>query len=156
MRDSQPIQLRYIGRMEPGSRQLSGRFLAVDAGPFCLALPLGAVRQILDVGGEHGSAPLDARALGVVPLSLAALLGATPLAVRPALLLFDGLDGPVLLTVCALVGVFDAVEPAALPETVACRWPGLITGIVKHAQSDAPRLALDARFVMGLVEGGRT
>lgn len=139
--------------MQPPPTRSAGRFLAVDAGPFALALPLGSVRQILDIGGEQAQAPTDPRALGVEPISLAALLGAEPTTPRPALLLFDGLDGPVLLSVCALVGVFDAPLPAPLPETVACKWPGLITGIVRH---EAARLALDARFLMGLVEGDST
>jgi predicted secreted Zn-dependent protease len=66
--------------------------------------------------------------------------------------LFDGLEGPVLLTACVL----DAPPPAPLPPTVACRWPGLIVGIVRH---EGPRLALDPRMLMGLLEGrteGRT
>jgi hypothetical protein len=65
-------------------------------------------------------------------------------------LLFDGLDGPVLLAACALTGVFDAPPPTPLPETVACRWPGLIAGIVRH---EGPRLAIDPRMLMGLLEG---
>jgi hypothetical protein len=134
-----------------------GRYLAVDAGPFALALPLSSVRQILDVGGDQATAPSDPRALGVAPISLAHLLGAQPRSERQGLLLFDGLTGPVLLSTCALQGVFDAAEPRPLPETVACRWPGLVTGLVRTPGSDAAaetvRLALDARFLMGLVEG---
>lgn len=126
-----------------------GRYLAIDAGPFSLALPLSAVRQILDLGGEQATAPTDPRALGVEPLSLARLLGASPRSERQGLLLFDGLVGPVLLAACALRGVFDADPPRPLPETVACRWPGLIAGLVRH---QGLRLAIDARFLMGLVE----
>jgi hypothetical protein len=129
------------------------RFLAVEAGPFALALPLGAVRQILDVGGDHATAPSDPRALGVLPISLAELLGAEARRTRPALLLFDGLAGPVLLSTCVLGGVFDADAPRPLPPTVACRWPGLVAGVVVH---DGMRLAVDAVFLMGLVEGTQT
>jgi hypothetical protein len=133
----------------------ASRFLAVDAGPYALALPLSSVRQILDVGGDQATAPSDPRALGVLPISLARLLGAAPRSDRQGLLLFDGLTGPVLLSTCALRGVFDADPPRPLPETVACRWPGLVTGLVAHAPAEgllAKRLALDARFLMGLVE----
>jgi hypothetical protein len=125
------------------------RYLAVEAGPFRLALPLEAVRQILDVGGEQASAPSDPRALGVTPCSLALLLGSQPSSPKPALLLFDGHSGPVLLSTCALGRVFDGVDPAPLPKTVACRWPGLIQGALDDA---GLRLVLDPRVLMGLVE----
>src|SRR4051812_38408476 len=106
------------------------RYLGVEAGPFRLALPLPAVRQILDVGGEQAQAPSDPRALGVLPHSLATLLGAAPLLGRPALLLFDGHTGPVLLSTCVLGNVLDRAPPRPLPRTVACRWPGLIRGTI--------------------------
>ena len=125
------------------------RYLGVRAGPFRLALPLGTVRQILDVGGEQGQAPTDPRALGVLPVSLARLLGAEPAARRPALLLFDGHTGPVLLSTCVLGNVIDAETPKPLPRTVACRWPGLIRGVI---DDDGLRLVLDPRVLMGLVE----
>jgi hypothetical protein len=127
------------------------RYLGVRAGPFRLALPFETVRQILDVGGTQASAPSDPRALGVEPISLARLLGAQPTLERPALLLFDGHTGPVLLSTCVLGGVVDAsAPPRPLPRTVACRWPGLIRGVI----DDAPglRLVLDPRVLMGLVE----
>ena len=133
---------------------MAQRYLGVRAGPFRLALPLEAVRQILDIGGEQASAPSDPRALGVLPLSLARLLGSEPVARRPALLLFDGLSGPVLLSTCVLGGVVDADAPRALPRTVACRWPGLIRGVL---EDDGLRLVIDPRVLMGLVEAeGRT
>jgi hypothetical protein len=125
------------------------RYLAVDAGPFRLALPLEAVRQILDVGGEQAQAPSDPRALGVTPCSLAHLLGAQPSSQKPALLLFDGHTGPVLLSTCELGGVFEAANAAPLPKTVACRWPGLIKGAI---DDNGLRLVLDERVLMGLVE----
>ena len=128
---------------------MSERFLGVRAGPFRLALPLGTVRQILDVGGEAASAPTDPRALGVLPVSLARLLGAEPVARRPALLLFDGHMGPVLLSTCVLGSVVDADPPRALPRTVACRWPGLVRGVIDDG---GLRLVLDPRVLMGLVE----
>jgi hypothetical protein len=127
----------------------SQRYLGVRAGPFRLALPLEAVRQILDVGGEQASAPSDPRALGVRPLSLARLLGDEPVARRPALLLFDGLSGPVLLSTCVLGSVLDTAPPRPLPRTVACKWPGLIRGVLVD---DGLRLVLDTRVLMGLVE----
>lgn len=125
------------------------RFLGVRAGPFRLAMPLEAVRQILDVGGDQASAPTDPRALGVLPLSLAKLLGSEPVARRPALLLFDGLSGPALLSTCVLGRVIDAAPPRPLPRTVACRWPGLIRGVLVD---EGLRLVLDTRVLMGLVE----
>jgi hypothetical protein len=131
------------------------RFLAVEAGPFRLALPLEAVRQILDVGGELAQAPTDPRALGVEPHSLARLLGDAPSKQRPALLLFDGPIGPVLLSTCVLGRVFDAPAPKSLPRTVACRWPGLIRGALHDSTLDdvgGLRLVLDPRVLMGLVE----
>jgi hypothetical protein len=127
------------------------RYLGVDAGPFRLALPLETVRQILDVGGEQASAPTDPRALGVEPLSLATLLGAAPSDRRPALLLFDGHSGPVLLSTCLLGRVFEGAAPRPLPRTVACRWPGLVKGVVDESAGSL-RLVLDPRVLMGLVE----
>ncbi|MDP2339670.1 MAG: hypothetical protein Q8O67_01825 [Deltaproteobacteria bacterium] len=124
------------------------RYLGVDAGPFRLALPLGSVRQILDVG--QGDATLDPRALGVMPHSLAELLGEAPTSTRPAVLLFDGTDDPVVLTCCRLRGVVDAPRPRPLPQTVACRWPGLLQGTVDG--DDGLILVLDSRVLMGLVE----
>ena len=124
------------------------RYLGVDAGPFRLALPLGSVRQILDVGA--GDAVLDPRALGVMPHSLAELLGALPTSTRPAVLLFDGTDDPVVLTCCKLRGVIDAPSPRALPQTVACQWPGLLQGTLDD--DEGLILVLDARVLMGLVE----
>jgi hypothetical protein len=125
------------------------RNLGVDAGPYRLALPLSSVRQILDVGA--GDAPLDPRSLGVEPISLATLLGAAPTSSRPAVLLFDGTAAPVVLTCCGLRGVIDAPAPRALPRTVACRWPGLLRGTILHLGELT--LAIDARVLMGLVEG---
>lgn len=130
------------------------RYLAVRAGPFRLALPLEAVRQILDVGGAQASAPSDPRALGVAPLSLARLLGSEPGPHRPALLLFDGLSGPALLSTCVLGNVIDADAPRPLPRTVACRWPGLVRGVLEDEPrtKGGLRLVLDPRVLMGLVE----
>lgn len=115
---------------------LRQRYLGVDAGPFRLALPIETVRQILDVGGAQASAPTDPRALGVAPVSLARLLGARPREGRPAFLLFDGHSGPVLLSTCVLGRVIDAGAPRPLPRTVACRWPGLIRGVIDDAVLD--------------------
>jgi tetratricopeptide (TPR) repeat protein len=70
---------------------------------------------------------------------------------KQALLLFDGHTGPVLLSTCVLGNVVDASTlPRPLPKTVACRWPGLIRGVI----DDPPglRLVLDPRVLMGLVE----
>jgi hypothetical protein len=128
------------------------RFLGVDAGPFKLALPLAAVRQILDVGA--GEAALDPRALGVTPYSLAELLGEQRKSSRPALLLFDSILGtsdPVVLTCCLLRGVIDSPTPKPLPLTVACRWPGLLRGTIDDGGSGLI-LVLDASVLMGLLE----
>ncbi len=124
------------------------RYLGANAGPFRLALPLSSVRQILDIGA--GETPLDPRALGVRPISLAKLLGAAPTSSRPAVLLFDGTSDPVVLTCCSLAGVIDAQAPTPLPRTVAVRWPGLLQGTLML--DDGVRLAIDARVLMGLVE----
>ena len=129
------------------------RFLAVDAGPIRLALPLPSVRQILDVGA--GEAALDPRALGVTPHSLAELLGAAPTSTRPALLLFDSILGahdPIVLTCCKLRGVVDAPRPRPLPATVACTWPHLLRGTLDNADDDGVILVLDASVLMGLLE----
>lgn len=127
------------------------RYLGVAAGPYSLALPLLTVRQILDVGGAASTVPTDPRALGVAPISLAALLDKPPQPGRPGLLLFDGHSGPVLLSVCGVTGVFDAPAPSPLPKTVACRWPGLIRGVLA-SEAGRQRLVLDPRVLMGLVE----
>ena len=127
------------------------RYLGVEAGPYSLALPLLTVRQILDVGGASSTAPTDPRALGVAPISLAGLLDKPAQGARPGLLLFDGHSGPVLLSVCGVGGVFDAPAPRPLPKTVACRWPGLLRGVLA-LEAGALRLVLDPRVLMGLVE----
>lgn len=127
------------------------RYLALLAGPFAVALPLTSVRQILDMGGERSFAPQDPRALGVEPVSLARLLGAEPTSTRPALLLFDGHTGPVLVTACALQGVFEPPHITPLPPTVATRWPDLIRGTTKHG---GLRLVLAAQVLMGVAEVG--
>ncbi|MCC7109181.1 MAG: hypothetical protein IT382_07835 [Deltaproteobacteria bacterium] len=127
------------------------RYLGVAAGPYSLALPLLTVRQILDVGGSSSMAPTDPRALGVAPISLAGLMDKPPLPGRPGLLLVDGHSGPVLLSVCGVSGVFDAPPPLPLPKTVACRWPGLVRGVLGSAAGQR-RLVLDPRVLMGLVE----
>lgn len=123
------------------------RHLGLRAGPFRLALPIVAVRQILDTGG--GGSPTDPRALGVMPVPLATVLGVEPSAKRPALLLFDGDPGPVLLSACSLDGVLEGREVAPLPRTVATRWPGLVLGTLKHK---GLVLVLDPQVLVGLVE----
>ncbi len=125
------------------------RHLALMAGPFSVALPLTSVRQILDMGGDRSFAPTDPRDLGVRPVSLAGLLGKAPRDERPALLLFDGHTGPVLVTACVLQGVFEPGRIASLPPTVALRWPDLIRGTTQH---EGLRLVLDPRVLMGLAE----
>lgn len=129
------------------------RLIALTAGPFQLALPVPSVRQILDMGGENRLAPSDPRALGVEPVSLARVLGTEPLPDAPALLLFDGHTGPVLLSVCRLDGVFDPGEVRPLPPTVATRWPDLIEGTTRSPREGSPlALVLDPRVLMGVVE----
>ncbi len=128
------------------------RHIALSAGPFKVALPLISIRQLLDMGGEKSFAPMDPRALGVAPISLARLLGEEPSTSRPALLLFDGHTGPVLLTACTLDGIFEPkpADIAPLPKAVAVRWPDLIKGTVRHEA--AVRLVLDPHVLMGVVE----
>jgi hypothetical protein len=108
------------------------RLLALRAGPYRVCLPLTSVRQILDMGGAKASAPLDPRALGVMPVSLARVLGAEPTSDRPALLLLDGISGPLLLSACELGEVLDAAAIAPLPPTVTIRFPGLLRGTISH------------------------
>lgn len=129
---------------------MAERLLAITAGPFRVALPLPSLRQILDLGGAHRDAPTDPRALGVTPLSLARILGAEPVSDAPALLLFDGHPGPVLLTACRLEGVFEAEKVRPLPRTVAVRWPDLIRGTCRYRGNLV--LVLDPRVLMGVVE----
>lgn len=127
------------------------RFIALTAGPFKVALPLVSVRQLLDTGGERSFAPTDPRALGVAPVSLARLLGEAPRSDRPALLLFDGPTGPVLVTACVFGGIFEPkADVRPLPPTVAVRWPDLIRGTLVH--EGAMRLVLDPNVLMGVVE----
>lgn len=128
------------------------RLVALTAGPFHIALPIPSIRQILDMGGASRLAPTDPRALGVEPISLARVLGAEPLTDAPALLLFDGHTGPVLLSVCRLEGVFEAAEVRPLPPTVATRWPDLVTGTTRSPHGGALLLVLDPRVLMGVVE----
>jgi len=123
------------------------RYLGLVAGPYRVALPLVAVRQILDVG--EGTAPTDPRALGVEPISLARVLGATQQRDRQALLLFDGHPGLVLVTADALLGVLEAEDIKPIPDTVAIRWPGLIKGTLQH---EGLVLILEPQVLTGLVE----
>jgi hypothetical protein len=134
-----------------GTVDAQGRYLGVTAGPYVLALPIAGVRSILDVGG---GAPLDVRSLGVLPVSLAGLLGVTSSVTSPGLVLLDGAQagssGPLLLSCCAVHGVFAGDDERPLPRTVACRWPGLVPGTVRH--DGVLRLVLDVRVVLGLAE----
>jgi hypothetical protein len=125
------------------------RFLALRAGPFRVALPLTAVRQILDMGGATATTPLDPRSLGVAPVSLARVLGAEPTSEHPALLLFEGSHGPLLLTADALEGVVDAPAPRPLPSTVSMRFPALVAGTVEH---EGLLLAFDPATLVDVVE----
>jgi len=128
---------------------MSERFLGLRAGLFPVSLPLASVRQILDMGGDKGSAPTDPRELGVAPVSLARILGAQPGPERPALLLLDGASGPLLLTVCELVGVLDATEVTPLPPSVSIRFPGLLRGLIRQ---EGVHLVLDPQALAKVVE----
>jgi hypothetical protein len=130
------------------------RFLGIDAGPFRLAVPLSSVRQIVDMGGAL-SAPAAANeaAANEAPfISLATLLGVAPSLTssssRPAAFRIDGVDG--VVTCCGLRGVIDASEPRPLPQTVACRFPGLLRGTI--IDDDALALVVDAAVLAGLIE----
>ncbi len=127
----------------------SARHLSLHAGPFRVALPLSSVRQILDAGGPRSTAPTDPRALGVMPVPLAEVLGAKSDAAHPALLLFDGYPGPVVLSCDGLRGVVAGAEVRPLPATVITRWPGLCRGTLR---SDRLQLVLDAEVLIGVVE----
>jgi hypothetical protein len=139
------------------------RYIGIEAGVFRVALPVTEVRQILDVGGAQRSSPFDPRALGVTPISLAALLGHAESSESPALLLFDGTDGPLVLSACRLFGVFSGPEPNPLPSSVPTRWPGLVRGSVRgEAEGYAPGveslgeawyLVLDLNVLFGMLEG---
>lgn len=129
------------------------RFLALVAGPFRVALPLRAVKQIVDVGGAEGAPPDEAQ--GAV--SLAAVFGEAPMPWRPAVVLLDVGGAELLLSCCRLEGVFEADVPLPLPKTVAMRWPGLLQGALLRAADveGAPPLLylqLDARVLQGVVE----
>lgn len=125
------------------------RYLALDAGPFRVSLPLISVRQILDLGGDKGRAPMDPRALGVMPVSLARVLGAEPLQDRPALLLLDGKSGPLLLSVCRLGGVAGVARLEPLPPTVTVRYPRLLQGIIVY---EGMRFVLEPDVLAAVVE----
>jgi hypothetical protein len=125
------------------------RVLAVIAGSFRLAVPLTFVRQILDAGGPFGEAPLDPKAIGVEPVSLARVFGDAPRVVRPALLLVDGVSGPLLVAVCAIEGVIDIDGVAPLPATVLTRWPGLLRGTIERA---GIVLVIDPETLVGVIE----
>ena len=131
-----------------------GRYLCLRAGPFRVALPLLSVRQILDVGGQDAQAPSDPRALGVHPVPLGEVLGVPTETQSPALLLFDGSQGPVLLSVGGIDDLVESPHVTALPETVATRWPGLIRGTVRGASGLI--LVLDPEVLVGVVEAGHT
>lgn len=130
------------------------RLLALVAGTFRLAVPLTFVRQILDAGGGHGDPALDPRALGVEPVSLAVVLGDAPRGSRPALLLVDGVSGPLLLACCAIDGVLDIDAVTPLPNTVLTRWPGLLRGTITRQDdgSGALVLVVDPETLVGVIE----
>jgi hypothetical protein len=125
------------------------RVLAVVAGSYRLAVPLTFVRQILDAGGPLGQAPLDPRELGVEPVSLARVFGDAARAVRPALLLVDGVSGPLLLACCSIEGVIDIDEVTPLPDTVLTRWPGLLRGTIEKG---GIVLVVDPETLVGVIE----
>jgi hypothetical protein len=115
------------------------RFLGFSAGPFRLATPIAAVRQIV----EHTDVA------GPPAIAIAALLGAEPRGPPAALLEFDAL-GAMRWGCCALRGVIDAPPPLPLPATVACRWPGLLAGTIDDG--DDLTLVIDPRVLVGLWE----
>ena len=131
------------------------RILGVRAGACRLAIPLTSVRQILDAGGVTAMAPADPRALGVSPVSLAKVLGQTPLPHRPALLLFDSHLGPVLLSVCLLEGILDADRRYSIPHTAPMRWPGLISHAITRPDDDTLAFVLDPVVLMGVIEAAQ-
>jgi hypothetical protein len=118
------------------------RYLGFDAGPFRLAAPLTAVRQIVEVGVAVEGTPRVR--------SVAEVLGEAPRGRPQALLAFDAVDGLVLLGCCALRGVIDAPPPTPLPRTVACRWPGLLAGTIN--EDGALTLVVDPYVLSGLLE----
>ncbi len=129
------------------------RFLGIDAGPFRLAVPLSSVRQIVDMGGALSAPAAANEAAHEAPfISLATLLGVAPSSTssssRPAAFRIDGVDG--VITCCGLRGVIDASEPRPLPQTVACRFPGLLRGTI--IDDDALALVVDAAVLAGLIE----
>lgn len=129
------------------------RYLTLSAGPFRLALPLHAIKQILDVGGFDQLVPYNPADHGVVPVSLARALGRTPLGGRPAYVLCHRGDTDVVLAACALGDVLDVADkPRPLPATVVCRWPGLMHGIIRDPKDGGLRLVLDSVVLGGLLE----
>jgi hypothetical protein len=128
------------------------RYLGFDAGPFRLAAPLSAVRQILD---DTTAATRHARDLAEVlgagaPSSPSSASGTPTAATAGAVLVFDADDDAVPLRCSTLRGVIDAPAPAPLPQTVACRWPGLLLGTIED--DGALTLVLDPRVLIGLCE----
>jgi hypothetical protein len=123
------------------------RFVGFFAGPYSLAAPITSVRQILAVEttADDDDVPSAAR-----------LLGAEPLGRPQAVLSFDGDGGAVNVSCCKLRGVVDAEAPVPLPGTVACRYPGLLSGTIDDGV--VLTLVVDPRVLVGLVaarNGGR-
>ena len=126
------------------------RLLKLTAGPFRVALPITSIRQILELGGKNTSATTDPRALGVVAVPLAEVLGATKNPGHPALLLVDAHGGPNVIEACSLDGFLETPEVKALPGTVVTRWPGLVRGTVRTQAG--LWLVLEPSVLVGLIE----
>ena len=132
---------------------MSTRFIEVRAGRYRLALPLIAIRQILDLGG--GSGADDPKRLGLVATSLADALEETQKASNPALLLFEGQMGPQVISVCGLGKIFHVEQILPIPRTVRTRWPELLRGVIRHqAEDDGHRfwVAIDPAVMISIVE----
>jgi hypothetical protein len=132
------------------------RYLGFDAGPFRLAAPLSAVRQILDdttPATRHARDMATVLGAGAAPASTASMSAPTA-PTAGAVLVFDADDDAVPLRCSTLRGVIDAPKPAPLPQTVACRWPGLLLGTIDD--DGALILVLDPRVLIGLCEAAPT
>ena len=122
-------------------------YLAFAAGPLRVALPLFAVRQILDAGDANIQAQTSEPALPA--LNLARLLGEDALTSRPAVVIFESGGVAVRLACCRLLGVFHAATVTALPPAVLVRWPGLVKGLLRY---DGLIMLVDPMILRALID----
>ena len=133
-------------------RSPESAFVGLQAGPFRAAIPVRSIKEIV-----HMEGPFDEGQLPQVPVSLATLLGQSPLHKSPGYLLFESAhQKDHILSTCEIHGVFTPKKEWPLPESLSLKWPGLVTrclqGTPDRNAKAGSYLALALDVLFGIVE----